>query len=297
MSAVEVAMATAAAPTYFPAFTAPDGQTFLDGGVWANCPAVVGLLEAVHVLGYPARGVEILSIGTTKAPFDVSRRRRVGGLLSWNHRVVTLLMQAQVDGAMGQARIITGREAYHRVDHEIRPGRFSFDDANQIEELRGLGALHAGDELDKVARRFLDRPVERFIPFYDPTTGEAPPQPHPPPYVDRCRRRRSLGLACASNSTYQIVDISSTGAFLQTDRPIPMDTLLDFSIVLENNESIRVAARVARVQEPAWERTAGVGIEFVGLDHRAQQEIDRYVDDDPSPLVPDSTPFESAPTM
>src|SRR5262249_20461705 len=77
-TAVEVAMATAAAPTYFPAFTSPDGQAFLDGGVWANCPAVVGLLEAVFVLDHSAHDVEILSIGTTESPFDVSRTRRLG---------------------------------------------------------------------------------------------------------------------------------------------------------------------------------------------------------------------------
>jgi c-di-GMP-binding flagellar brake protein YcgR len=92
-----------------------------------------------------------------------------------------------------------------------------------------------------------------------------------------------VARASTALDPYTVVNISSTGAFLQTDRPIPVGTLLDLSIVLENQVSVGTAARVVRVQEPNWVKTAGVGIEFVGLDHRARQEIDRYVEDDPSP--------------
>jgi len=51
LPAVDVAMATSAAPTYFPAHHIPGRGTFIDGGVWANCPAMVGFVEAVDFLG------------------------------------------------------------------------------------------------------------------------------------------------------------------------------------------------------------------------------------------------------
>lgn len=39
-------MATAAAPTYFKAIKR-DGYTFVDGGVWANNPVMIGLVDAL----------------------------------------------------------------------------------------------------------------------------------------------------------------------------------------------------------------------------------------------------------
>jgi len=51
--AVDVALATSAAPTYFQAAPFPmhQGASYVDGGVWANCPALVGVIEAVSFLG------------------------------------------------------------------------------------------------------------------------------------------------------------------------------------------------------------------------------------------------------
>lgn len=46
---VDVALATSAAPTYFPMAEIPyyNNKQFIDGGVWANNPTLVGLLEAL----------------------------------------------------------------------------------------------------------------------------------------------------------------------------------------------------------------------------------------------------------
>jgi hypothetical protein len=162
---VNIALATSAAPTYFSAFTSNDGQSYLDGGVWANCPIMVGLLEAIFVLNVQPESVHILSIGTTDTPFDVARRRRVGGLLSWRSTLVSLLLQAQVDAAMAQALLVTKRRTI-RINATTRDGRFRLDDARQIAELSGLGAYHAKETFQDVADRFFGAVVEPFEPYH-----------------------------------------------------------------------------------------------------------------------------------
>jgi patatin-like phospholipase/acyl hydrolase len=165
MPVVDIALATSAAPTYFQAFTAQDGQSYLDGGVWANCPILVALLEAIYVLRQTPSDIEVLSIGTTDVPFDVAGRRRAGGLLTWSRSIVQLLMQAQVDAALAQAQIITGKRVV-RIDAITRPGRFRLDDTRVISELKGLGTYHAKQRYDEIATHFLESPAEKFEPCH-----------------------------------------------------------------------------------------------------------------------------------
>ena len=165
MPTVDIALATSAAPTYFSVFTSQDGQSFLDGGVWANCPVLVGLLEAIYVLRINPLDIDVLSIGTTDAPFDITGRRRIGGILSWSSTIVAVLMQAQIDAAVAQAQVVTGRRLL-RIDAIARKGRFRLDDARQIAELSGLGAYHAKQMFEAVADRFLDTPADPFVPIH-----------------------------------------------------------------------------------------------------------------------------------
>ena len=57
------AMATSAAPTYLPSFHF-EGKRYLDGGVWANNPSLVGVVEALE-LGASLENIRVLNISTT----------------------------------------------------------------------------------------------------------------------------------------------------------------------------------------------------------------------------------------
>jgi uncharacterized protein len=56
--AVEVLLAATAAPTYFARSITEKGEQLVDGGVWANCPAVVGIAEALD-LGAPLTSINL----------------------------------------------------------------------------------------------------------------------------------------------------------------------------------------------------------------------------------------------
>jgi len=87
---VDVALATSAAPTFFPAAEIHherDGASdfYMDGGVFANNPTMIGLVEAMAFLGTEPRRLQILSVSTPRPDLRMHRGRfrRGGGLVSW----------------------------------------------------------------------------------------------------------------------------------------------------------------------------------------------------------------------
>lgn len=162
---VEIAMATAAAPTYYPAFTAKSGEAYVDGGIWANCPAIVGLIEAIAVLKEKPEEIDILSFGTTIEPYHISKTRRFGGWLLWHKGLVELLAHAQVASSIEQTKILTGHRAL-RIDVTTSVGRYPIGDARQITELKALGIREARHMEHELSQRFLQTPAQPFQPCH-----------------------------------------------------------------------------------------------------------------------------------
>jgi patatin-like phospholipase/acyl hydrolase len=147
--AVDVALATSAAPTYFPAHTMPDHRgVFIDGGVWANCPAMVGIVEAVGFCGQRLEDVHVLSVSTTNYPFRIAEPIQLGGLLRWGQKIVETLMFGQAQGAVAQATSLL-RDRFHRIDYLTEPRIYVLDDARVVEELITLGR----GEAEKIEHR------------------------------------------------------------------------------------------------------------------------------------------------
>lgn len=163
--AVDIAMATSAAPTYFPANDA-GASCEIDGGVWANCPALVAAIEATAVLGWSVPGTRLLSVGTTRPPFHVKPAWRRGGILQWltGAGFSQLIMEGQTAGALAQARLLLGKEQVLRIDEVVSPGRFSLDRASGIADLVGLGRSSARHRFEEVRDAFLWGPADPFRP-------------------------------------------------------------------------------------------------------------------------------------
>lgn len=78
-----IALATAAAPIYFP-IAEIDNQLFADGGLFANAPDLVALHEAAKFFERPDPQVRMLSIGTLSSTYSIARTaRRNMGVWSW----------------------------------------------------------------------------------------------------------------------------------------------------------------------------------------------------------------------
>jgi patatin-like phospholipase/acyl hydrolase len=167
--AVDVALATSAAPTYFKAAPFPQhqGASYVDGGVWANNPVLVGLVEAVHFLEMPLDQIDILSVGTTSEPFSIAQHAD-SGIAQWNKGLVELMFEGQMEAALAQATLLVNGRV-HRVNHTARAADFSLDDTRpeKIQQLINLGRGEAVKKLnlDVVWSRFLNgTPAKPFTP-------------------------------------------------------------------------------------------------------------------------------------
>jgi patatin-like phospholipase/acyl hydrolase len=137
----KVALATSAAPTFFPACRDVDRIRLIDGGVWANNPAMVGIVEAVSVLGVPLDAISVLSLGTTNPVTHKPNNLDEGGLWQWKKTAIDVALRGQSHGVQGQAQHLLGQERAIRIDPAVPDGLFALD---KLSEARLLSeAAHA----------------------------------------------------------------------------------------------------------------------------------------------------------
>jgi patatin-like phospholipase/acyl hydrolase len=171
--AVDVALATSAAPTYFSAAPFPThaDASYVDGGIWANSPVMVGITEAVAFLGASLSEIDVLSIGTTMTPFNIAKHAEYG-IAQWNAGLVEVMFESQMEADLAQAKLLLdGR--MHRINVTSKAGEFSLDDARpeKIQRLINLGRGEAvkRENIDVIKTRFLNgKPASPFVPLHLP---------------------------------------------------------------------------------------------------------------------------------
>lgn len=166
VAAVDVALATAAAPTYFQEHLGEQGAALVDGGLWANNPMGLAIVEAIGVLEWDRREIDLMSVGCTTSPLDaMSKQGKRKGLAFYAGRIVDLMLTAQSSSSAGTAAVLIGHENVHRYTTVVDRGRFDLDDSDGTPGLRGLGQDEARKALPRVRETFLGRPAERFVPL------------------------------------------------------------------------------------------------------------------------------------
>lgn len=156
LSAETVARATSAAPSYFNVASVDDPKTrheAVDGGVWANCPAMAALCEAVQALKFPLDSIDLLSVGTTDMPSLVGSPRLFKGLLGWAKKAPNLLMKSQMQATLSYVEQLL-QDRFLRIDDSAVTN--GLDDVSSIPMLINKGADAAETYFEKVRSRFVN---------------------------------------------------------------------------------------------------------------------------------------------
>ena len=91
---VDAMMAATAAPSYFP--IRQMGETaYLDGGLYANVPGLLGIHEAVFRLDNSIDNVSLLSVGTMREDFGKSNNKMNLGKFEWSFDLFDVIASAQ----------------------------------------------------------------------------------------------------------------------------------------------------------------------------------------------------------
>jgi patatin-like phospholipase/acyl hydrolase len=147
LKVVDVALATAAAPIFFP-LAEIGNALYGDGGLYAYSPALVATHEAEYFLGQAKESISLLSIGTATAHY--SSRHALGshlGLIGWWREqnlpnVVIAAQQDLVDYITAQD--LDGRYLRLDVDQSRRPShQLALDVATPDAQKTILGLAHA----------------------------------------------------------------------------------------------------------------------------------------------------------
>lgn len=128
--AVDAALRTTAAPTYFPSY-----QGCIDGGVVANNPATCALAKAVKA-GTRLDELCLLSLGTGFNPRLIAGARHDWGKAQWikDRRILDVVMDGMPGVADYQCTQLLGERRYHRLDIRL-PRVIALDNVGEIDAL------------------------------------------------------------------------------------------------------------------------------------------------------------------
>ncbi len=160
--AVSVAMATAAAPAYFPSVRIGK-HLYADGGLFAVAPDQVALNEAEHFLRVPASRVRMLSIGTGTAAYQpATRPSEKDGAVDWlsEGRLMLTLISVQQQHVQAIMEDRLGDHYQHIDGLWPRDAGLGIDVATQnaVETLTAMAAdTVAKLNMAKLQRNFLSR--------------------------------------------------------------------------------------------------------------------------------------------
>lgn len=164
LPAYEVALSSASAPIYFLphtfTFSNEHGNginvNMIDGGIFANNPSLIGVLEATDKMGYDFADVHLLSLGTGKGKHIIKSSWKPKDMWYWlfpNPRLLDIILdsQAQItEQYLNFLKRVAGKEEhsfqYLRIQHDLGGDTIDLN-ASDKKSLQRLESI--GDELVK----------------------------------------------------------------------------------------------------------------------------------------------------
>lgn len=165
---VKVGLATAAAPSYFRPLEHA-GYTLVDGGVWANNPVMLAVIEALICFDITREQIDVLSLGCGDDRYVVSKDEiEKGGLWHWK-RVMEAAMRLQSLTATNQARLLLGPPSVIRIDPPDFGPKIRMDDwRRSVHELVPVAEQAVTTYGNQIAATFLGEPAAPFVPISSP---------------------------------------------------------------------------------------------------------------------------------
>jgi uncharacterized protein len=150
----KVARATAAAPTYFEPFRletmrVPEYYALVDGGVFANNPAMCAYAEACRF--HRDAELVLVSVGTGQLERPIRyEEAKDWGMLEWARPILDVVFDGVSDTTDYQLRQLVAEDRYFRLQTSLNFGSDAMDDASRT-NLRAL--LVKGEDLAEDAER------------------------------------------------------------------------------------------------------------------------------------------------
>lgn len=168
--AVDAALATSAAPTYFPQHVTEDEVGLVDGGVWANNPTGYAVAEAIGTLEWPKDDIRVLSVSCLEDIFAVGDQYSKASIAL---KATGFFMAGQSYGSMGLAHILTGdvggaakEKAIYRVCQAAPDGFFSLDNTKRIGQLKDRAFVEAREQKPILKPIFFAEQAPSFTPVH-----------------------------------------------------------------------------------------------------------------------------------
>jgi patatin-like phospholipase/acyl hydrolase len=134
-------LASCAAPTYFDPIVV-DQYMLADGGVWANCPTLVAIIDAKKRLGVDLDDIQVLSIGTGVSNKYYGQSKGFwSSLFGWGFatkwgrgKFIDMILNLQSQTASSMAGLLLRPDQILRINFESdKP--LSLDDPNEFSNL------------------------------------------------------------------------------------------------------------------------------------------------------------------
>ncbi len=163
----KVALATSSAPTFFPCTREVDNVRLIDGGVWANNPMMVAIIEAFGTLNVPLSSLWAFSIGTSDAVSQRRKRLNSGGIIAWGleNAAIDVILRGQTIGTNNQATFLLGRDRVERLNPKVAADEFALDGIHKVDDLIGKAAHHSRVFMPTFAEKFSKHRATPYTPM------------------------------------------------------------------------------------------------------------------------------------
>lgn len=155
---IDIALSTSAAPTYFPTQDTKHSSSLIDGGVCANNPSLVGLIDALELNNRDFNNIRLLSIGTGEQchmPYSLDKLEDAGKL-NWIAQfkgtpILSEVGSPLIETLMNSQSVLTHHQVNFLLNYDedkryirINPKLdipMDLDDATKINNLKNLADI------------------------------------------------------------------------------------------------------------------------------------------------------------